>query len=65
MKTAILSWLQNDGTRGLSKDQLKRKQLSPTFRPDALVVFRAEVKTLARKTTKAETLAKVVFLAGL
>ena len=44
MKTAILSWLQNDGNRGFSKDQLKGKQLSPTFRPDALVVFRAKVK---------------------
>ena len=28
MKIAILSWLQNDGTRGVSKDQLKGKQLS-------------------------------------
>ena len=27
IKTAILSWLQNDGTRGFSKDQLKGKQL--------------------------------------
>ena len=26
LKTAILSWLQNDGTRGFSKDQLKGKQ---------------------------------------
>ena len=43
MKTAILSWLQNDGTRGFSKNQLKGKQLSLTFRPDVLVVFRAEV----------------------
>ena len=43
MKTAILSWLQNDGTRGFSKDQLKEKQLSLTFRPDTLVVFRAKV----------------------
>ena len=33
-----------DGTRGFSKDQLKGKQLSPTFRQDALVIFRAEVK---------------------
>ena len=41
MKTVTLSWLQNDGTRGFSKDQLKGKQLSPMFRPDALVVFRA------------------------
>ena len=40
MKTAILSWLQNDG---FSKDQLKGKQLLPTFRPDALVVFRAKM----------------------
>ena len=52
MKTAILSWLQNDGTRGFSKDQLKRKQLLPMFRQDALVIFRAKV----------ETSAKVVFL---
>ena len=44
MMTVILSWLQNDGTRGFSKDQLKRKQLSPTFPLDALVVFKAEVK---------------------
>ena len=35
MKTVILSWLQNDGTRGFYKDQVKGKQLSPTFRPDA------------------------------
>ena len=45
MKTAILSWLQNDGTRGFSNDQFKRKQFSPLFRPDALVVFRAKVRT--------------------
>ena len=44
MKTAILSWHQNDGNRGFSKDQLEGKQLSPTFRPGALVVFRAKVK---------------------
>ena len=44
MKTAILSWLQNDGTREFSKDQLKGKQVSPMFRPDALIVFRAKVK---------------------
>ena len=44
MKTAILSWLQNDGTRGsLKRTQLKGKQLLPTFGPDAVVVFRAEV----------------------
>ena len=43
MKTVILSWLQNDGTREFSKDQLKGKQLSSTFRPDALAVFRAKV----------------------
>ena len=42
LKTVILSWLQNDGTRRFSKDQLNRKQLSPIFRPDALVVFRAK-----------------------
>ena len=33
-----------DGTRGFSKDQLKGKQLLPTFLPDALVVFRANIK---------------------
>ena len=44
LKTAILSWLQNDITRGFSKDQLKGKQLSPTFWPDALVIFRAKVE---------------------
>ena len=43
MKTAILSWLQNDGTWGFSKYQLKGKQLSLMFRPDALVDFRAKV----------------------
>ena len=32
-----------DETRGFSKDQLKGKQLSPTFQPDALVIFRAKV----------------------
>ena len=42
MKTAILSWLQNDGTRGFSVDQLKGKKLSLMFQPDALVVFRAK-----------------------
>ena len=46
MKTVILSWLQNEGNRGFSKDQLKGKQLLPTFRPDALVVFRAKVTLL-------------------
>ena len=45
-KTVILSWLQNGG---FSKDQLKGKQLSPTFQPDALVVFRAIVKLGAKK----------------
>ena len=30
------------GSREFSVDQLKGKQLSPTFRPDALVVFRAK-----------------------
>ena len=44
----ILNWLQNDGTRGFFKDQLKGKQLLPTFQPDALVVF-----TLALKMTRA------------
>ena len=50
----------NEGNRGFSKDQLKGKQLSPTFQPDALVVFRAKVAcssrlqgTLALKTTRA------------
>ena len=43
LKIVILNWFQNDGTRGLSKDQLKRKQLSPTFQPNALVVFRAKM----------------------
>ena len=37
MKTAILSWLQNDGTGGFSVNQLKGKQLSLTFQPEALV----------------------------
>ena len=32
-----------NGTRGFSIDQLKGKQLLPTFRPDALVIFRAKV----------------------
>ena len=41
---------QNDGTRGFSIDQLKGKQLSPMFQPDALVVFRAKV---ALKMTRA------------
>ena len=54
LKTVILSWLQNDGTREFSKDQLKGKQLLLTFWSDALVVFRAKVKTtLALKTTRA------------
>ena len=42
MKTAIISWLQNDGSRGFSVDQLKEKQLLPMFRPDALVIFRVK-----------------------
>ena len=46
-KTVILSWLQNDGTRGFSKDQLRGKQLSLMFWPDALVVFRALKMTRA------------------
>ena len=45
MKTAILSWLQNDGSREFSKDQLKGKRLSLMFQPDALVVFRTAPKT--------------------
>ena len=49
MKTGVLSWLQIDGSRGFSVDQLKRKQLSPTFRPDAPVVIRAkDLKTTGR-----------------
>ena len=51
MKTVILSWLQNDGNTGFSKDQLKGKKLSPTFWPDALVVFGAKLardKTLGK-----------------
>ena len=39
MKTEVLSWLQNDGSRGYSVDQLKGRQLSPTFRPDAPVIL--------------------------
>ena len=38
-----LKYICIDGTRGFSKDQLKGKQLPPTFRPDALVIFRAKV----------------------
>ena len=38
----------DDRTRGFSKDQLNRKQLSLTFQPDALVVFRAKVKLDAK-----------------
>ena len=44
METVFLSWLQDDGNRGFSKDQLKGKQLSPTFRPDPLVVFRGKFR---------------------
>ena len=43
MKTTILSWLQNDGTRGFSVDQLIGNKLLPTFQPDALVIFRTKV----------------------
>ena len=57
IETAILSWLQNDGNSGFSKDQLKGKQLPPMFRPDALVVFRAK-----RLEHLVKTSAKVVFL---
>ena len=42
MKTVILSWLQNDGTRRFSVDQLKGKPLLPMFQPDVLVIFRAK-----------------------
>ena len=45
-----------DGTRGFSKDQLQGKQLLPTFRSDALVIFRAKVIMtwpLALKMTRA------------
>ena len=41
MKSVILSWLQNDGSRRFSIDQLRKKQLLPTFQPDVLVVFSA------------------------
>ena len=34
------------GTREFSIGQLKGKQLSPTFQPDALVIFRDKVKGL-------------------
>ena len=48
--TAILSWFWNDGSGGgggrFSVDQLKGKKLSPMFRPDAVVVFRAKVEYL-------------------
>ena len=46
MNTAVLSWLQNDGSRGLSVDQLEGKQILLTFQPDALVFV-----TLALKMT--------------
>ena len=38
-------------TRGFSKDQLKGKQLSLMFQPNALVVFRAKVKLGAKNCT--------------
>ena len=31
LKTVILSWLQNDGTRGFSVDQKEKKKLLPMF----------------------------------
>ena len=39
------------GTRGFSVDQLKGvyRELSPMFRPDALVVFRAQVSASGLK----------------
>ena len=37
----VCSRLGNVGTKGFSKDQLKGKQLLLMFRPDALVIFRA------------------------
>ena len=55
MKTVILSWPQNDETRGFSIDQLKGKQFSPMFQPDALVVFRAKVRPEALETTRASS----------
>ena len=36
--------LLDDGTRGFSKNQLKGKQLTPTFQPDDLVIFKAKMK---------------------
>ena len=41
LKTAILSWPQNDGSREFSVDQFKGKQLSPMFRPDAHLALKA------------------------
>ena len=55
-----------------SIDQFKGKELSPTYRPDALVLFRAEVELhfklhFSLKTTKhlVEMLAKVSLRVGL
>ena len=44
-----------DGSRGFSVVQLKGKQLSLTFQPDALVVFRAKVAISALKTLALKT----------
>ena len=43
-----------DGNRGFSQDQLKGKQLSPMFRPDALVFFRASEPPISIIQERAE-----------
>ena len=45
-RSTFLALLNADGSRGLSVDQLKGKQLSPMFGPDAVVVFRAKVLSI-------------------
>ena len=59
LKTAILSWLQNDGTRGFSIDQLKGKQLLLTFQPgDGKEDWKIALKTIGNPV---EMSVKVVF----
>ena len=41
--TCMYTHHNNDRSSGFCKDQLKGKQLLPTFSPDALVAFRAKV----------------------
>ena len=48
-------------TRGFSKDELKGKQLSPTFQPDALVIFRTQVKPFSPTRASGQNVSESCF----